>query len=139
MSNKKITGTMISRYIDDGGSGQFSRTKIIGFCQEPKLEVLSKIIKTHMIYSYGTCFGRPIDKYPANMDGLIITDICMSNYIGMELTGTLDMLLQFDDMKRMQWDKFTLVDFSFQISRMDKNNPNINDFKIVYNDITNKL
>lgn len=108
--------TIIKYHHWAGGEGAGDRNITIGYCKESTVEVLKKIIQTHVIHSYKDI--RPIDEYPANISGL-----CIDEYnpeYGIIINGSIDIILECVKSKRLIWDGFKKEKFKENIKRMNK-------------------
>ena len=104
-------GSKISRYIWAGGEGADDRIELLGYCKETPVEVLSATIARYMIHSYKERGCRPIQEYPTNIDGLLIHNARDGIPYGFTITGSMNKLLEMQEVQDLIWDKFTKEQF----------------------------
>lgn len=135
---KMIIGSKISYRIYDGGDGHMDKEVLIGYCKENPCEVLEKLIKTHCIHSYKTSYCRPIEEYPSNCNGLIIYPVESENMKGISIIGSLSDMMQDENMRRSEWDKFSKDKFQIVIDEKYKYAEHFEDsnsYKNIYREI----
>jgi hypothetical protein len=133
-------GSLIERYIYDGGDGSHSRYKTLGYCVESPYEVLYNTVFDYIIHSYKQSYCYVINKHP--IDGLVIREAKDNRPYGFKIIGSLDDILKMDDaqqLKRCKFDEKILIE---RIKELDKYTEHFDDdnmYKEKYRDIVKDL
>lgn len=133
-------GTVVKRYIYDGGMGITDRQVVIGYCNENKKEVLKKLLKNYVIHSYGKTYCNTINDYPFNSEGICIYDYEPIEYKGLKtiITGNLEDILKDDQFQKFKNNRFTNEKFLDRILEMQKHHDNLsedNTYRKIYKKI----